>query len=172
EGRGGAEPAPGLLDPGLAGGHAAHDDVVDPHAQRSLGYEADVEVDAIARVEVEPVELPALAGARDLDLGIVPRDRAPAGTQPEIAVVIHAVDLRPEPDVVAGARLHADALGQGRVDFGLLVASMLDQEREAATRSVLGRIRAPVGDGELPGLRVSRGQILVQARGAAVGGEV
>src|SRR4029453_9476770 len=71
-----AEPATNLLDPRLARRDAADDDVVDPHLQGSLGDEADVEVGAIARVEVELVELPALAGARHLDLRLVPRDRA------------------------------------------------------------------------------------------------
>src|SRR5262245_55607443 len=105
-----AEPAAGLLDPRLARRDAADDDVVDPHLQGALGHEADVEVAAIAGVEVEPIELPALTDAGDLDARLVPRDRAAVGAQPQVAVVIHALDLRPEPHVVAGARLDEDPL--------------------------------------------------------------
>src|SRR5262249_2413624 len=167
-----AEPAADLPDPGLAGGHPADDDVVDPHLQGALGDEADVEIGAIAGVEVEPVELPALADAGDLDARLVPRDRAAIRAQPQVAIVIHALHLRPEPHVVAGARVDADPLRERRVDLGLLVAAMLDEKREPSAGAVLGRIGAPVGDRELPRLRVPRGEILMQTRRATIGRKV
>src|SRR5262249_56386994 len=114
-----AEPAADLPDPGLAGGHPADDDVVDPHLQGALGHEADVQIGAIAGVEVEPVELPALADAGDLDARLVPCDGAAVRAQPQVAVVVHALDLRPEPHVVAGTLLDADPLRERRIHFGL-----------------------------------------------------
>jgi hypothetical protein len=60
----------------------------------------DVEIDAITRVEVEPVDLPAFAGARHFD-------RPSHATEPPLGLSHKSpscsIDLRPEPHVSRSA---------------------------------------------------------------------